>query len=241
MNMRQYRMPPGAGLGLLAVLALLVFALVFVPARMAGESFERLGLSPMLGLVVLFAMLLWRTSRLTIHTSPHLVAEPVAPPMPTLLSRMGDMAPQVEHTGELVRQRIALSVGGCLVPLAMCVLFALRLPAETEVWAWVAGAVLVVAVVCFASLKPWLGRGLRVPVFIPPAATLVACLVLQGKDFAPQAAYIAAVAGTLLGTGVAPLLLPRIRNRLDAPCIVIGGPGVFGGLFIASIVAGLFS
>ncbi len=239
MNMRQYRIPPGAGLGLLVVLVLVVFALVFVPVRVAGESFERLGLSPILGLAVLFAMLIWRNFRLTIHISPRLVAEPVAQSVQTMFSYLGGMAPNLEHTGELVRQRIAVSVGGCIVPLALCVLFALRLPAETEVLAWTAGAVAVVAVVCFGSLKPCPGLGLRVPVFIPPAATLVACIVLQGQPFAPQAAYIAAVLGTLLGAGVVPLLLVRVRNRIDAPWIVIGGPGVFGGLFLASIAAGL--
>ncbi|MBU1247774.1 MAG: DUF1614 domain-containing protein [Proteobacteria bacterium] len=239
--MRQYTLPPGAGLGILFLFGLLVFGLIFVPAHVAGESFERLGLTMLQGLVVLVCMLLWRGKSFIIHVSSRLVPQVAAQAMNAMLFRMQGMEPESEHTGELVHQRIAVSVGGAVVPLCLCAYFAFRLSTHTNAWAWTAGVVALVAVVCFAALKPWPGQGLRLPVFLSPAATAVAAMVLRGQPFAPQAAYIAAVAGTLIGAGLAPLVISRFRNRLDAPLLVIGGPGVFGGLFFATIAAGLFA
>lgn len=239
--MRYYRLPPGAGLGALLVALFIIFALVFIPARVAGESFERLGLSMLQGVVVLGVMLLWRTVAVTVHVSKRLVPLLVMPSMRSMLLRMQGVEPEQEHTGELVPQRIALGAGGCIVPLLMCLYFLANTPDLASAWPWMAAAALVVGGVCFATIKPSPTTGVQVPLFVPPAATLVASLVLKGQSFAPQAAYVGTVLGILISTGVVPLLLPRMRNRIETPRFTIGGPGVFGGLFLACLAAGLFS
>lgn len=237
--MRYYRLPPGAGLGALALLALFLFALVFVPARLAGEAFERLGLTMLQGLAVLAAMLLWRTRAFTVFVSRRLVPDRAQATLQEAFLRMQGMEMGPQPTGELVRQRVQLGLGGCVVPLCLCVYFALRLPPEA--WAWVAGGSAVVAGACFAAMRRQPGRGVEVPVFVAPVATLAATLLFSGREWAPQAAYLCAVLGTLGGTGLLPLALPRLRAGLDQPRVVIGGPGVFGGLFLATLAAGLFS
>lgn len=239
--MRYYRFGPGAGLGALVFAALIIFALIFVPARLAGEAFERLGLTTVQGVAVLAAMLIWRTASLTVFRSRKLVPDRPAETMQQMLLRMQGVEHEGEHTGELVRQRISLGVGGALVPLGLCAWFAAGLPADQEAWAFVAGGVAVVGAACFAALKPRVGRSPELPVWLPPLVTIVAALLVSGREYAPQATYLSAVLGTLAGTGVLPFVVRRTRRQLDAPNIVIGGPGVFGGIFLATLAAGLFS
>jgi uncharacterized membrane protein len=55
------------------------------------------------------------------------------------------------------------------------------------------------------------------------------------------AAYVAGTIGTIIGGNLVPLLTPRVRNRVGAPTVSIGGAGTFGGVFVAGILAVLLA
>jgi uncharacterized membrane protein len=57
----------------------------------------------------------------------------------------------------------------------------------------------------------------------------------------PVAAYVAGTIGTIIGGNLVPLLTPRVRNRVGAPTVSIGGAGTFGGVFVAGILAVLLA
>lgn len=61
------------------------------------------------------------------------------------------------------------------------------------------------------------------------------------EPFRPVAAYIAGTMGAIIGGNLIPLLIPRFRNSVGTPVVSIGGPGTFGGVFVAGILSVLLA
>lgn len=128
---------------------------------------------------------------------------------------------------------IAVNVGGAVIP-ALLSLYLLYLHRLFGVGAL---AVAVVAGVSHALARPVPGKGIAMPVFVPPVVAAVTALLLA-PDAAPALAYAAGSLGTLLGADVANLY--RIRE-LGAPVVSIGGAGTFDGIFLTGILAVLLA
>lgn len=239
MKIRHYRGGPLAGVLALAIFAGLVFLLIFVPAKVVGESFARLGLTPILGLVLLGAMFIWRGAGLWLYKSKRLVRE-TSYRMNPLAGFLGvPLEAMAERGDELKAQIIGVSVGGVLLPLAVSGWFLYHFAADTQAVLLTAGAALVVAVVAGALVRPGYMSGLSLPAWAPPLATLLGSLLFIGHPEAPRMAYVAACTGTLVGAGLFPLLAPHLRNNIEAQRVLVGGPDVFGGIFLAQIAAGI--
>ena len=246
-RMRQYRLPPQHGLLALVVLGLVVYVLVSVPVGVMAESFERLGLEPWQGAVVLLAMIALRTVSLPLWTSRRLVSryrdEEAAAEMGAfffMVQRLQRMSQGLEQESELVPQQFSLSVGGVLVPLGLSVFFLLRAPDPSALLGWLGVVVAVSAAVCAGFARPAPFTGLSLPVLAPPVAALLSGWLAPLPGFGPETAWIAGSLGGILGAALH-LAVPSMRSRITAPEVVLGGPGSFGGVFLVAFVAGLLA
>lgn len=214
--------------GFMAALALLF---ILVQVGLVTLAFAKLGLSPAQGFALLFATLLGSGVNIPVVRTGLLVRRPVL----RGFTSFGQLRMAAET--ELVPQTIAVNLGGCVIPCLLCLSLIGRMGAP-------AGLLLATGAVtglCYALARPLPGRGIAVPVLLPPLATALAALLLAPPDLTAPVAYVAGTLGTLVGADLLHLATPRTRRALDAPVLSIGGAGTFDGIFITGIVAVLLA
>lgn len=219
---------PGRILPLGLVLAV-VAVVVVVEVNAVGYAFSLAGLSPTWVVVVLMSSLLGS-----------LVDVPVG--------RIGAHAPRVEYwmvpllrgtflvpvTRRSRGVRVAVNVGGAIVPTAVSAYLLARL----DLWAPALAAVVVVALVVHLAARPVHGQGIAVPMFLPALAATGAALLVNPESGAPALAYVAGTLGTLVGGDLTHLGSVR---RLGAESVSIGGAGTFDGIFLSGVLAVLLA
>jgi len=207
-----------APLGCLAAVLLflslpLIVALFFL--NLVTFSFGELGLSPSTAIALIFFMLLGSlinvplTRRRIQYTMPADVRGLFSPP-------------QTQYKG------IAINVGGAIIPLALCLYLSSIVPSLWEIGI----ATLIMAAVAKALARTIPGRGIALPMFVPPVLSALLAILLA-REFAAPCAYIAGTAGTLIGADL--LNLHKLKDY--AGIVSIGGAGVFDGIFLVGIVA----
>lgn len=132
------------------------------------------------------------------------------------------------------RTVIAVNVGGCIIPVALGVYFALSLPLMP-----LALTTIIVTLGVYYFSRPVRSVGVMVPVLIPPLLAIGAALIalyIQGTGFGDLArmAFTAGVFGTLIGADL--LHLTGIR-KLGADFVSIGGAGTFDGILMTGVLA----
>jgi uncharacterized membrane protein len=211
-----------APLGCLAAILLFLsipFILLLVFLNVLSFSFGELGLSASAALWLILAMLMGSLINIPLsrrpitYTVPSTMKGLFAPPPP-------------QYSG------IAVNVGGAIIPLCLSIYLATLVPSLWQVG--VATAVMALVSKVLARVVP--GRGIVLPVFVPPLLSALLGIVLA-PGFAAPCAYVAGTAGTLIGADL--LNLHRLRGF---PGVVsIGGAGVFDGIFLVGIVAVLLT
>lgn len=161
---------PYAPLPLILFIGLLVFLVTFVQVGALTLAFDKLGLSPESGFLLLFASLFGSAINLPLFTiraeAPRSDAVPTA--MRGLLRHMAR-----EFRG---RTLIAVNVGGCLIP----VLFSLYLAARgTLPLVPMLAAVGIVAGVSHLISRPLPGVGIGMPMFVAPITAALAALLIS--------------------------------------------------------------
>jgi uncharacterized membrane protein len=128
---------------------------------------------------------------------------------------------------KLVAQGLAINVGGAVLPLVLVVYLALHVPVKETAF-----VTLFMIVVLYFVARVVPGKGIVVPVFIPPVlAAFVAFLFVPQAP--AQAAFIAGVLGVLIGADL--LHLPQVTKQ--GGVMSIGGAGVFDGIFLVGVAA----
>jgi len=123
---------------------------------------------------------------------------------------------------------LAINLGGAVIPLTLCCYLLFQVPLLP-----VLTATILMVLICKFLTKPVPGRGLAIPMFIPPIfAALFA--ILFTREFAAPCAYISGVLGTLIGGDL--LNLGKAR-KMGAGIVSIGGAGVFDGIFLVGVVS----
>lgn len=207
-----------APLGCLAAVLLflsvpLILVLLFL--NLLTFSFAELGLSASSAMALILVMLVGSliniplTRKRVSYARPTSVRGVFSPPM-------------TEYSG------VALNVGGALVPLCLSLYLLTVVPSMWEVGV----ATAVMAVVAKLSARVIPGRGIVLPMFIPPILSALVAIVLA-REFAAPVAYIAGTLGTLIGADL--LNLNRIQRFPGM--VSIGGAGLFDGIFLVGIVA----
>lgn len=128
---------------------------------------------------------------------------------------------------------VAINVGGALLPVALSLYLFFR----TGLWGRMIVATAIVAIVVHGLARIVPGQGIAVPILVPPLAAAGVGLLLSFRR-APPVAYVAGSMGTLIGADV--MNLHRVVE-LGAPVLSIGGAGVFDGVFLTGIIAGLLA
>lgn len=219
---------PFSPMHLLALVALVVFLLIFVQLGLVALAFGKLGLSTTQGMLLLFASLfgsILNLPVLTIQAEPS-HSDPDQPDLRSLL-RM----PALPFTGKTV---IAVNVGGCMVPIVFSASLVHRFPLPADQLLLAIG---LVALVCYFMSRPIPGIGIGMPPLIAPIAAALTAYAVNSAMAAPLA-YICGTLGVLVG---ADLIRLRDIAKLGAPVASIGGAGTFDGIFLTGIVAVLLT
>jgi len=206
--------PLGCLAAILLVLSVpLILVLFFI--NVVSFSFGELGMSPSTAVALITAMLVG--SLINIPLSRRRVSYAMPNTMRGFFA-----PPPAAYSG------VAINVGGAIVPLCLCGYLATVLPSLWPVG--VATAVMTAVSKALARVVP--GRGIVLPVFVPPVLSALLALLLA-PGFAAPCAFISGTAGTVMGADVL-----NLRRLKGFPGMVsIGGAGVFDGIFLVGIVA----
>jgi uncharacterized membrane protein len=129
---------------------------------------------------------------------------------------------------------IAVNVGGCLIPVGLCLYFiSLELIDPSKMI--IAIAAITALSFKFSRLIP--GMGVGMPIFMAPLTSALLALLID-PEHAAHLAYISGVLGVLIGADI--LRLNSIA-ALGAPVAAIGGAGTFDGIFMTGIIAALLA
>jgi uncharacterized membrane protein len=211
---------------LLALILLFGFLLAFVQVGLLQIAFDKLGLSPHSGMLLLFSALFGSLINLPVVRVS--AEEPAIPPPAWTGLLRGSPLPFAGST------LIAVNVGGCIIPVS----FSLYLLHHASLPLFeVALATAVVSAVSYHFSRPVQRLGIAMPPLIAPLTAAFVAIIINAAHSAPLA-YISGTLGVLIG---ADLLRLKDVRRLGAPLASIGGAGTFDGIFMTGIVAALLA
>ncbi|BCS87479.1 hypothetical protein PSDVSF_07210 [Pseudodesulfovibrio sediminis] len=194
---------------------------------------------------MLIAILVGRMVNIPFHTSERLVVIPRPRKVQYTMDEAGrPVQIEEEPANELKKQVFAVNVGGFVLPLLLSITFLIRqhMVYQTEgVYLWIGFVLIMVAGGCYATAKADPFTGLRIPLVMPAIITFLCVYFFVPEPVRPVAAYVAGTMGAILGGNIIPLMTKRIRNAVGAPVVSIGGPGIFGGVFVAGILSVLLA
>lgn len=211
---------------LLFFLFLLVFLLTLIQIGLLSFAFEKLGLPPRLGFMVLLLSLFGSAINLPIIR----IKSDMPPREISLPTFWGVLRIPVRafHNETL----ISVNLGGCLIPAAL----SLYLFSQSSLTLLVTmSGIAIIAILSYYFSRPIPGVGIGMPVLIAPVCAAMVGLIMSPDQSAPLA-YISGTLGVLIG---ADLLHLKEIPKLGAPNASIGGAGTFDGIFITGIVAAL--
>jgi uncharacterized membrane protein len=142
---------------------------------------------------------------------------------------------------------LAVNLGGCIIPLIICLHLLLHRRASIQKAAL---GIAVVAVITYMAAEPVANEGILLPFWLSPVLGALCGLALaRGYRRAPPLAYISGAVGTLLGAdimnlitpGVIPSLSPLYSHASKPLVLSIGGAGVFDGIFLTGIFSVLLA
>jgi uncharacterized membrane protein len=209
-----------------------VLMLVLLPVLFGGlmaASLGKLHLSPETALLLMVAIIIGGFVNIPVKRIVH---ERLVPMHPLAIFGLGRLWP------EMVRARretvIAVNFGGCVIPASLALYELARLAAADApslLAVLVAGGVNIA--VCYFVARPVQGVGILLPGLVPAAVAALLALLFAPGDAAPTA-YVAGVAGPLIGADL--LHLGEIE-RSAVGMASIGGAGTFDGIVLSGIVA----
>jgi uncharacterized membrane protein len=208
------------------ILMLVLLPLVF--GELMATSLVKLHLSPEMALLLMMAIIIGGFVNIPVKRIAH---ERVVPMHPLAVVGLGGLWPG------MVRERretiIAVNFGGCVVPTGLAVYEVLYSAASAPALLALLVAAGVNVVVCYFAAQPVQGVGILLPGLVPAAVAALLALIFAPGDAAPVA-YVAGVAGPLIG---ADLLHLREIEQSAVRVASIGGAGTFDGIVLSGVVA----
>lgn len=129
------------------------------------------------------------------------------------------------------KQIIAINLGGCIIPLLLCIYLLPKAPLPHTFFATV-----ITTVLCFSLARVVPGRGIIIPTLVPPLAAVALAFIFSPGNKIPVA-YISGVLGVLIGADL--LHMPRLGGYPGM--MSIGGAGVYDGIFLVGIISALLA
>lgn len=143
-----------------------------------------------------------------------------------------DQWPRVQRVSQ--ETVVAVNLGGCLIPVGIAVYEIVCLVAsDVRLLGALGIGALVNILVCFRLARMVPGVGIALPSLVPALVSAILALLLAPEQ-APPVAFIAGVAGPLVGAD-----LLHLKNVEDIPSgiISVGGAGTFDGIILSGIIA----
>jgi uncharacterized membrane protein len=140
------------------------------------------------------------------------------------------VVPVVQEQPDMI---LAINVGGAIIPTILSI----YLMWKNEIFLRGILGLLIVAIAVHALAERIPGKGIAVPIIVPPLVAALAGTILSRRAAAPVA-YVAGSLGTLLG---ADLMNLNHLAELGAPIASIGGAGTFDGIFLTGVLAVLLA
>ena len=217
---------PVISLMMFLLISLFLFAMLQI--HVFEIAFTKLGLTPEATILIVLGTLIGSGINLPLfklktRQTGHLVMVPGQKPVWELF--------QPAREGYTV---IAINVGGCLIPVGLCLYFIFLQLVEPLHWLL---ALAVITALSYKLSRPIPGIGIGMPILIAPLASVFLALMLD-PEHAAHLAYISGVLGVLIGADIL-----RIRNvaGLGVPVASIGGAGTFDGIFMTGVIAALLA
>jgi uncharacterized membrane protein len=213
-------------------LAIFLLIALFFVAMIQIEFFEiafaKLGLTPETSVMILMGVLLGSGINLPIYImeakdTGHMLNLPGQRPAWELF--------KPAKAGKIV---IAINVGGCVIPVSLCLYFLSQQMVEPISLLLALSAITALS---YKLSRPVAGLGIAMPIFVAPLVSAGLALLLD-PEHAAHLAYISGVLGVLIGADI--LRLKDIAV-LGAPIASIGGAGTFDGIFMTGIIAALLA
>ena len=201
----------------------LPFLLILGYLNIVTAGFEQLGISPETTLFVLFLILLGSSINIPVTKQK------------TVLSKksyfFGALSKPVMEI-----HCVAINLGGAIIPvlLSFYFLFQVYLNNFSLVRVLISTILMIIVTKYYSRIVP--GKGIILPVFVPPLFSAFFAFFLM-PNFTAPCAFISGVLGTLIG---ADLLNLKKMRRLGG-FLSIGGAGVFDAIFLVGIVSALMS
>ncbi len=207
---------------------LLGVMMALIQVELLSFAFAKLGLSPALGLVVLFLSLLGSVINLPVtRIKSQVPIQEFTQPVYWGLLRV-PVRPFHNET------QISINLGGCLIPAALSIyLFSNSMLSLSSTLLGIA----IITLISYFFSRPIQGLGIGMPILVAPVSAALVGLILSPEQSAPLA-YISGTLGVLIG---ADLLHMKDISQLGTPYASIGGAGTFDGIFITGIVAALLA
>jgi len=207
---------------ILLVLSLpLLFVLGYL--NIVTTGFAQLGISPEVTLFVLFLILIGSSINIPITKQR------------TVLTRKSYFF-GLYSKPVLEVHCIAINLGGAIIPVLLSFYFLFQVYSNnfSLIKVLISTILMVIVTKYYSKIVP--GRGITLPLFIPPLFSTLFAFILM-PNFTAPCAFISGVLGTLIGADL--LNLKKVR-RLGG-FLSIGGAGVFDGIFLTGIVSALLS
>ena len=205
-----------------------LFLVAMIQIRIFEIAFAKLGLTPEISLLLLIGTLFGSGINLPLFS---LHAKKAGQMVMSWDKKPVWEIFQPAMEGKVV---IAVNVGGCIIPVGLCLYFiSLQVIAPEKLLI----ALLAVTALSFNLSRIIPGFGVGMPIFVAPFASALIALILDPAH-AAHLAYISGVLGVLIGADIL-----RLKNIIDlgAPVAVIGGAGTFDGIFLTGIIAALLA
>jgi uncharacterized membrane protein len=209
------------------LLLLLLLPIVF--GELMATSLVKLHLSPEAALIVMMAIIVGGLVNIPVKRIAH---ERVVAVHPLAVFGLGGMWPEMRR--ERRETIIAVNFGGCVIPTGLALYELLQLAAQSpqELSAVLVASIVNIAV-CYFLARPVQGVGILLPGLVPAAVAAILALIFAPSEAAPVA-YVAGVAGPLIG---ADLLHLKEIEQSAVGIASIGGAGTFDGIVLSGIVA----
>jgi uncharacterized membrane protein len=198
---------------------LLPFLVVFLIFNFFTAGLTQLGFTTSAGFLIVFLMFLSSSVNIPLEKKETIVLE-------------GRRLFGSLNSKRKVRRGVSINLGGAIIPLFIVAGLFSSAPVQATFL-----ATLIVTLTSYKTAKIIPGFGVVMPVFLPLGATLLSALLLAPQN--PEVvAFISGVLGTIIGADL--LHLPQIMNKSNR-MMVIGGAGVFDGIFLIGIIASILA
>ncbi|HDN98157.1 MAG TPA: DUF1614 domain-containing protein [bacterium] len=208
---------------LLLLIILLPFLFFIIHIEIIKIALSKIGIPPTLAFLILLASLIGSMINIPVYSKEAVLI----PPEREIFFLFRPFGMPEIHT----KQIIAINLGGCIIPLLLCLYLIRKAPFLPTFF-----ATIISIVVCFKLSKVVPGVGITIPAFIPPIVSVILAYILSPENKIPVA-YISGVLGVLIGADI--LNLPALSKYPGV--MSIGGAGVYDGIFLVGIFSVLLA